>query len=520
MNFANEKQFGMFIPIKKANSEVAQYKSSQLKFLEKHSVLKSELKRSTCQEDETEEWQTKVMASMLPDEIILFKNETQIRKYEGAIIIADATGFTDLSDLYQKKGKSGASMLSAVLNRFLGAMVQEVLSQGGDVLKFSGDALMVMFKTGPSVSMQDAVHKAIDTSIIIQKNYGQFDTDIGVVLRIKISISAGNLSFKVIGTHIYSHYIIAGAPIWDCKSIELVAQPGEILVSKSAWRHVPSSEYIFEQPSPLQDTLSYYKVLGFSDSWRYIKRHHDEQLEKLAELEAFHGSIIDQIDSNENNSQEALFQTDLLQEDLFLRPSMNMTKEKAIKTFLIRFMIPTLRQSILANELMDHLNEMRQVVIVFVNLVSDMQDSVKIVEVCDSAFKKIQTITEFYEGTLNKVSLFDKDMMFLIIFGLRGMKVIFIRIFLCIFFIQFGNPYFKWSGTLYLIINKRFLSQIIMFRFFKHFYCKTAPAIKKKTEPLDLSFIINFFFFIITQYSAQRSIANCSQVWIGNTANA
>lgn len=31
-------------------------------------------------------------------------------------------------------------------------------------------------------------------------------------------------------------------------------------------------------------------------------------------------------------------------------------------------------------------------------------------------------ITKFYEGTLNKVSLFDKDMMFLIIFGLRGFK--------------------------------------------------------------------------------------------------
>lgn len=412
----------------KMRSHTSEYQFTQLKFLEKSSVLKSALKRISYREEEADIYQMKVMTSMLPDEIILYQDEKKIRNYEAAILIADATGFTDLSGLYQIKGKGGASMLSTVLNKYLGTMVQEILSQGGDVLKFSGDALMVMFKSGPNVSMKDAIHKAIDTAITIQQSCGHYKTDIGVILRIKISISAGDLSFKVIETENFGHYIIVGNPIWDCKSLETIAQPGDILIAQTAWRYVPASEYIFQPGEVSVSIPCYYKVTGFSDSWRFIQRHYDDNLVDLASLDtklknnkSSDSVLIDEI--NEKYNQEAIFQGDLLQAKLFLRPSMNTIKEKAIKSYLIRFMIPTLRQSILANELMEHLNEMRQAVIVFVNLVSDTQDRTKILEICDTAFKQIYGISNFYEGTLNKVSLFDKDIMFLIIFGLRGFKV-------------------------------------------------------------------------------------------------
>lgn len=402
--------------------------------------MKSELRRSTFSHDEVELWQTKEMATMLPDEIILHNEKKEMRHYEAAIMIADATGFTDLSDLYQKKGKGGASMLSSVLNKYLGAMVQEILSQGGDVLKFSGDALMVMFKAGTNVSIEDAIHKALDTALIIQKNYGTYQTDVGVVLKIKIAISAGHLSFQVVGTNAYSHYVLAGVPLWECKSVEAIAEPGDVLVSQSGWRRLATTEYVSTKKSI--GNLIYYKVTGCSDSWRYIQRHHDDQLEKLETLLDGHDgdnrstTTFDYVGLDDGTFHKKQYRhrsSNLLQDDLFVRPSMNTIKEKAIKSYLIRFMIPTLRQSILANELMEHPNEMRQVVIVFVNLVTDMQDQIKTIEICDSAFRDIFTITDFYEGTLNKVSLFDKDMMFLIIFGLRGMKV---SVFTAAFFLQ------------------------------------------------------------------------------------
>lgn len=92
-------------------------------------------------------------------------------------------GFTDLCEKYNKTGKGGPSRLTQVLNSYIGSMVQEILSHSGDVFKFSGDAFLAMWKSGSSGSMQDAVHEALDTALVIQKTYGTYETDVGVFLR-------------------------------------------------------------------------------------------------------------------------------------------------------------------------------------------------------------------------------------------------------------------------------------------------------------------------------------------------
>lgn len=148
------------------------------------------------------------MASMVPDEIIFHGNDYNPIKFRCAMIFADVsgmwlqtpeivniqafksnkfTGFTDLSQKYNKNSQGGASKLSYVLNTYIGNMIQEILSHGGDVLKFSGDAFLVMFKVTQSASLNDAINEAIDTAIIVQKSYGEYKTDVGVTLKGKIT---------------------------------------------------------------------------------------------------------------------------------------------------------------------------------------------------------------------------------------------------------------------------------------------------------------------------------------------
>ena len=88
-----------------------------------------------------------------------------------------------LCEKYTSFGRSGPSRLTEVLNSYIGAMVQETLTHNGDVLKFSGDAFLSMWKRTGKLSMQDLVHNAIDCGLIIQKNYGTFTTDVGVELK-------------------------------------------------------------------------------------------------------------------------------------------------------------------------------------------------------------------------------------------------------------------------------------------------------------------------------------------------
>lgn len=62
-------------------------------------------------------------------------------------------------------------------------MVQEILSHEGDVFKFSGDAFIALWKVSDNLSMKDAVHEAIDCSLVIQKTYGRYQADQDVVIR-------------------------------------------------------------------------------------------------------------------------------------------------------------------------------------------------------------------------------------------------------------------------------------------------------------------------------------------------
>lgn len=125
--------------------------------------------------------QLKSIASMLPDEIIHHGSNYELRKFEAAVFFADISGFTDLSEKY-KNLENGASKLSVVLNFYLGSMVQEILSLGGDIIKYAGDAFIATFRAENEENLQEAVNRAIDAAMIIQKNCTNYHTAAGLIL--------------------------------------------------------------------------------------------------------------------------------------------------------------------------------------------------------------------------------------------------------------------------------------------------------------------------------------------------
>ena len=125
--------------------------------------------------------QVLTISSMLPDVVIHNAYDYKMRKFTAAIFVADISGFTELSKKFQNF-ENGASKLSIVLNFYLGSMVQEILSHGGDVFKYAGDAFIAMFRANNELGLQDAIHRAINASLIIQKNCTNYLTEVGGVL--------------------------------------------------------------------------------------------------------------------------------------------------------------------------------------------------------------------------------------------------------------------------------------------------------------------------------------------------
>lgn len=97
-----------------------------------------------------------------------------------------------------------------------------------------------------------------------------------------------------------------------------------------------------------------------------------------------------------------------------------MTNE--IKKNLRRFVITPLLNAIDMGDNIDSLIEIRNVVILFANFITPRSDSRKLLIITDKIYRKLSSVVSTYEGILNKVLLFDKDMMFLSIFGLRGLQ--------------------------------------------------------------------------------------------------
>lgn len=63
----------------------------------------------------------------------------------------------------------------------------------------------------------------------------------------KLAISAGNLTFSLLGDMETSYYFMFGPPILELKAAESQSFAGDIIITKAAWQHVSSNEYLAEE---------------------------------------------------------------------------------------------------------------------------------------------------------------------------------------------------------------------------------------------------------------------------------
>jgi class 3 adenylate cyclase len=62
--------------------------------------------------------------------------------------IAVISGFTALSERLAERGPEGVEELTQVLNAYFGQLIDLITAHGGDVVKFSGDALLAFWPQG------------------------------------------------------------------------------------------------------------------------------------------------------------------------------------------------------------------------------------------------------------------------------------------------------------------------------------------------------------------------------------
>ncbi len=158
--------------------------------------------------------------------------------FPAAVLIVDVSGFTPLAEALAQIGPEGPEELTRLLNGYFSRMIDLLSSQGGEVVKFSGDALTVVFP-GHEEPLGHAARRAWQAAQAMQEAMAEFNllgTSLGAItLEMRIGIGAGSvLAMQVGGVYGRWEYVIAGDPVRQAAEAELRAAPGEIVLSPEA----------------------------------------------------------------------------------------------------------------------------------------------------------------------------------------------------------------------------------------------------------------------------------------------
>ena len=71
--------------------------------------------------------------------------------FHGAVVFVDVSGFTKLSEALARQygTKQGAEKLNEYINDYFRLLIDAIIDAGGDIIKFAGDALQVIWRVMP-----------------------------------------------------------------------------------------------------------------------------------------------------------------------------------------------------------------------------------------------------------------------------------------------------------------------------------------------------------------------------------
>jgi predicted ATPase/class 3 adenylate cyclase len=146
----------------------------------------------------------------------------------GSLLFVDISGFTKMSERLARHGKVGAEEVTEAVETCFGALLALAYGAGGSLLKFGGDALLILF-TGPRHESRAA------TSAITMherlRHIGRIDTSAGrVTLRMSAGIHSGTFGCFLVGES-HRELILAGPDVSTVVEMEGTASAGQVVVS-------------------------------------------------------------------------------------------------------------------------------------------------------------------------------------------------------------------------------------------------------------------------------------------------
>lgn len=190
--------------------------------------------------DATSESQQRV-ARYLPRPVIHWLADdpaAAVRQVEGTLVFADVSGFTALSERLAKQGRIGAEILADTISACFARLLGAAYSNGGSLLKFGGDALLLWF-TG-----DDHCRRACSAAMGMRRELRAMGAVEGAGVRTRLGMSVGvhtGLVHMFLVGESHRELVVTGPAASAVVAMESVADRGEILLSPAVAAEIDPS---------------------------------------------------------------------------------------------------------------------------------------------------------------------------------------------------------------------------------------------------------------------------------------
>jgi class 3 adenylate cyclase len=172
-------------------------------------------------------------------EVIPTPGELRHEWQQGTLMFTDLAGFTPLMEANASQGREGAEALLTLLNRYFATMLEIISKSGGNLLEFTGDALLVQF---PMDALQSDTLRAVRAAFRMQRAMEAFrhiETSQGVLsLGMRIGVHTGKFLTAEIGTPQRMEHVLMGAAVQRTKRAEGAGTVGRLCMTPEAYEKV------------------------------------------------------------------------------------------------------------------------------------------------------------------------------------------------------------------------------------------------------------------------------------------
>ncbi|MEC9465376.1 MAG: BREX system ATP-binding domain-containing protein, partial [Myxococcota bacterium] len=289
--------------------------------------------------------------------------EPILERNRAGVLFLDISGFTKLAESLAELGPEGSEKLTHILNEWFGRLIQIVASYRGEVVSFAGDAFVaVWLRENEEVKPRDLVMRVTACAYDMQEIQPKLQEELGVSLNFKLGVGLGRYEMlHLSGVGGNWALLTRGPGVEEAIGSEAFAEPGDIIVAPEAWG----------------------KLDGAGKGKEADRRGH-MLLQGLKE-----------------------------KPDKF--PIKSLKIPDGLEPRLGAYCLPVIRSRISAGQ-SSYLAELRNVSVMFANLPGIKADTMlpTVHEVVSLAHDAIHQ----YEGSLNKLSVDDKGVSMLAVFGL------------------------------------------------------------------------------------------------------